>query len=189
MCAFPQTEALLGDSFSRLHQLAFEDAYTTYPPSILVRVAAWPGSKGGVLCAWEQPGAASGLHGEERASRLPIAAPASQPASQPHTLASVLLACLQAAAAVYLGRKQRGMVPFWPSVLRRLTGYHEQLHPEVGSEGGTLALPACVAAAWLCTALPRMCSPALHMAHGRFLPCSCPRRCASCSTPPSTAVP
>lgn len=39
----------------------------------------------------------------------------------------------QAAAALYLARKGRGAVPFWPSVLRTLTGYHEDLHPEVRS--------------------------------------------------------
>lgn len=37
----------------------------------------------------------------------------------------------QAAAALYLGRKSRGAVPFWPSVLRSLTGYREDTHPEV----------------------------------------------------------
>ncbi|PRW59954.1 Aldo keto reductase [Chlorella sorokiniana] len=36
----------------------------------------------------------------------------------------------QAVAALYLGRKGRGAVPLWPSVLRTLTGYHEDSHPE-----------------------------------------------------------
>ncbi|KAI3436046.1 hypothetical protein D9Q98_002103 [Chlorella vulgaris] len=65
-----QMEALLGDSFSRLHLLVADPAFTSYPPSVL------------------------------------------------------------AAAAVYLGRKQCGVLPFWPSVLQRLTGYSESLHSE-----------------------------------------------------------
>ncbi|KAL4859186.1 putative aldo-keto reductase 2 [Chlorella vulgaris] len=65
-----QMEALLGDSFSRLHLLVADPAFTSYPPSVL------------------------------------------------------------AAAAVFLGRKQRGVLPFWPSVLQRLTGHSESLHSE-----------------------------------------------------------
>ena len=33
---------------------------------------------------------------------------------------------------VYIARKQAGMLPFWPSVLRELTGYDEKTHPQVG---------------------------------------------------------
>ena len=38
---------------------------------------------------------------------------------------------LQAAAALYLGRRSRGVVPLWPSVLRTLTGFEDDSHSEV----------------------------------------------------------
>lgn len=67
------------------------------------------------------------------------AAPAHDAAAVPRHLctspdrSSPKASALQAAAALYMGRKGRGAVPFWPSVLRTLTGYREDVHPEVGA--------------------------------------------------------
>ena len=36
-----------------------------------------------------------------------------------------------AAAAIYAERRARGIIPFWPSMLAKLTGYHDMSTPEL----------------------------------------------------------
>lgn len=49
---------------------------------------------------------------------------------------------LQAAAVVYVARKQAGVLPYWPTVLQELTGYDERVHQQVG--GVFLGYVLCV---------------------------------------------
>ena len=35
-----------------------------------------------------------------------------------------------------VGRKQAGVLPFWPDVLRELTGFDDKSHPKVGCGAG-----------------------------------------------------
>jgi hypothetical protein len=149
------------------------EAFSAYPPSVLVSTAV----RGWRLC-W-----------------LQAALQAVPTSLSPGTLAAPreltlqhLPPDVQAAAALYLGRKQRGVVPFWPAVLQRLTGYDAEKHPEVrGWHGAAGLCLVCKPLCHLCSCAPCPAPTPIHAPACH--PCSCLRRCKSCSRPRSTEVP
>lgn len=141
-----QASALLGDSLQRLHSLAVgqehQQLWFMHPPSILVGAGTGRAARALRLAPACLPQTAQlGHHlfswrrlphmqpGQERA---PSASPIETQACPVPDVALPLPAApgLQTAAVVLVARKERGLVPAWPTPLQQLTGLKEDLHPE-----------------------------------------------------------
>ena len=162
----------------------------------------------GVGCCVAGHGQCS-MQGRECSSRAPV-----QPCSEQRSANAAPSArpcVVQAAAALCAARRERGLAPFWPSVLATLTGYEQDTHQQVGGwvggwgarvvAGGhcrrsVLPPGRCGLPKWrveqlsglLQSAVPASFTPPRRMP----LPhpaCSSQKRCARCSARRSTAAP